>query len=250
MSHENRALLGKRVLITGGAGGVGRAVAARMFAAGARVLITDREEAALSSVADHIGSVGQGTIETVTADLSVGTDIDRVFRRVDEALGGLDILVACAGVGSGPLSEMDDAGWRYVIESNLSSYVACTKHAIDRMKADDSGEGMVILVGSISVHIKAVGESVYNAAKGGVASFAETLRKELIPDRIRVTLIEPGAINTAMQPCSAEERQSLTAAHKLLPPEEVAEAIFFAATRPVGVDVVTLRIEPLDQKIY
>lgn len=250
MPDENMILSGKRVLITGGAGGVGRAVAARMISAGARVLIADREELVLRSVADNLRGDGQAEIETVTGDLSGTVGLARVFERVDDWLGGIDILVACAGVGSGPLSEMDDAGWRYVIESNLSSYVACSKHAIDRMKEAASDESMVILVGSISVHIKAVGESVYNAAKGGVASFAETLRKELIPHRIRLTLIEPGAIDTAMQPCSAKERKSLRAAHRLLPAEEVAEAIHFAATRPPGVDIVTLRIEPLDQKLY
>jgi 3-hydroxy acid dehydrogenase/malonic semialdehyde reductase len=109
---------------------------------------------------------------------------------------------------------------------------------------------MIILIGSISVHIKAVGESVYNAAKGGVASFAETLRKELIPDGIRITLIEPGAIASSMQPFSREKRRRMMEAHKLMPPEEVADAILFAATRIRGVDVVMLRIEPLDQKIF
>jgi 3-hydroxy acid dehydrogenase / malonic semialdehyde reductase len=250
MVDEYSVLSGKRVLITGGAGGVGRAVAARMFAAGACVLITDREETDLRSVTENVGSAENGAIGTFAADLSGPGGVTRVFKHVDDWLGGLDILVACAGVGSGPLSEMDDAAWRYVIESNLSSYVACTKQAIDRIRAGGGDEGMVILVGSISVRIMAVGESVYNAAKGGVASFAETLRKELIPERIRLTLIEPGAIDTAMQPCSAEERRRLRAEYKLLPPEEVAEAIHFAATRPVGVDVVTLRIEPLDQKIH
>jgi NAD(P)-dependent dehydrogenase (short-subunit alcohol dehydrogenase family) len=242
-------LSGKRILITGGAGGVGRAVTQRMMNAGARVLLTDREEITLRSLADTYARHGLGAIDTVTADLSNGPGLARVFERVDSWLGGLDILIACAGVGSGPLADMDDADWRYVIESNLSSYVACTKHAIERIKAGGR-DGMIILVGSISVHIKAVGESVYNAAKGGVASFAETLRKELIPDRIRLTLIEPGAIASSMQPFSAEERERLIAVHKLLPPDEVAEAILFAATRPVGVDVVNLRIEPLDQKIY
>lgn len=250
MTFENEILSGKRILITGGAGGVGRAVAEQMLVAGARVLLTDREEMSLRHVAETYASQGKGEIDTVTADLSAGPGLARVFEHVDNWLGGLDILVACAGVGSGPLSEMDDTAWRYVIESNLSSYVACTKHAIERIKSSGGEEGMIILVGSISVHIKAVGESVYNAAKGGVASFAETLRKELIPDRIRLTLIEPGAIASSMQPYSAEERERLTAAHKLLPPAQVAEAIFFAATRPKGVDVVTLRIEPLDQKIY
>lgn len=242
-------LRGKRVLITGGAGGVGRAVAERMLDAGAHVLLTDREELGLRTFVEQVGPEQQDRVETVTADLSSATGLMRLFERADRWLGGLDILVACAGVGSGPLSEMDDAGWRYVIESNLVSYVACTKAAIERIRASGSREGMVILVGSISVHIKAVGESVYNAAKGGVASFAETLRKELIPDGIRLTLIEPGAIASAMQPFSPEERQRMMAARKLLPPAEVADAILFAATRPAGVDVVTLRIEPLDQKI-
>jgi 3-hydroxy acid dehydrogenase/malonic semialdehyde reductase len=249
MTDANSILNGKRVLITGGAGGVGRAVAERMIAAGARVLLTDREEMALRTVVEQLGASSE-QVDTVTADLSSSPGLARLFERVDTWLGGLDILVACAGVGSGPLSEMDDAAWRYVIESNLSSYVACTKQAIERIKAGGGDEGMIILVGSISVHIMAVGESVYNAAKGGVASFAETLRKELIPDKIRLTLIEPGAIASAMQPFSPEERERQMQAHKLLPPTEVADGIMFAATRPRGVDVVTLRIEPLDQKIY
>lgn len=237
----------KRVLITGGAGGVGRAVAERMVAGGARVLVTDRDELQLRSLVETIGGE---RIEAVAADLSDQAGVNRLFERADGWLGGLDILVACAGVGSGPLMEMDDAGWRYVVESNLSSYVACTKAAIERIRASGSREGMIILVGSISVHIKAVGESVYNAAKGGVASFAETLRKELIPESIRLTLIEPGAIGSAMQPYSAEERARQIAEHKMLDPVQVAEAILFAATRPAGVDVVSLRIEPLVQKIF
>lgn len=249
MTAPHLPLANKRVLITGGAGGVGRALAERMLAAGATVLLTDREETHLRDVAERL-DVGTDRLETVTADLSSRPGLDRLFERADTWLGGLDILVACAGVGSGPLAEMDDAAWRYVIESNLSSYVACTKAAIERIKAGGGEEGMIVLVGSISVHIKAVGESVYNAAKGGVASFAETLRKELIPDKIRLTLIEPGAIASAMQPFTPDEREAQMRAHKLLPPAEVAEAIMFAVTRPAGVDVVTLRIEPLDQKIY
>ena len=242
------SLAGKRVLVTGGAGGVGRAVAERMAAAGAHVLISDRDDA---SLAEALAAMpGGAQIATAAADVASAGEIDHVFERVDSVLGGLDILVACTGVGSGPLLEMDEAGWRNVIETNLVSYVACTKRAVERIKAAGVTDGMIILVGSISVHIKAVGESVYNASKGGVASFAETLRKELIPEGIRLTLIEPGAIASAMQPFTPEERAAQMHAYKLLPPGEVADAIMFAATRPPGVDVVTLRIEPLDQKIF
>lgn len=240
------SLAGKRVLITGGAGGVGRAVVARMAGANARILVADREK----TDPEVLTAGTDGRVETIAVDLSSSAGIATMFERVDDWLGGLDILVACAGVGSGPLMEMPEADWRYVIESNLLSYVACTQGAVERMRAAGSTDGMIILIGSISVHIKAVGESVYNAAKGGVASFAETLRKELMHERIRVTLIEPGAIGTAMQPFSGPERARLVAEHQMLPALEVAEAILFAATRPAGVDVVTLRIEPVIQKVH
>jgi 3-hydroxy acid dehydrogenase / malonic semialdehyde reductase len=220
-----------------------------MAAQGACVLLTDRSVGDLYHLAERMEAGGSPAIDFVAADLCTSDGIAAVFDRVDEALGGLDLLVACAGVGSGPLMEMDDAGWRYVLESNLASYVACTRFAVERMRDSGREDCILILVGSISVHIKAVGESVYNAAKGGVASFAETLRKELMPENIRVTLIEPGAIGSAMQPFSASERMTMMQEHRLLPPEEVAEAIMFAATRDKGVDVVTLRIEPLHQKI-
>lgn len=244
------ALSGKRVLITGGSGGVGRAVTRRMIDEGARILIADRDPLDLHRVTEDLRTSGPGEIEAVTADLSSPEGIARMFDLVDRQLCGLDVLVACAGVGSGPLMEMADPDWRYVIESNLVSYIACTQGAVERMRAADVEGGLIILVGSISVHIKAVGESVYNASKGGVASFAETLRKELMGEGIRVTLIEPGAIATAMQPYSEEERSERMHRHEMLPPDEVADAILFAATRPAGVDVVTLRIEPLVQKTH
>lgn len=243
---SGHSLDGRKVLLTGAAGGVGRAVAVRMAEAGAKLLLADRDQAELD---DLVTELGGDSVGAVAADLSSADGIAVVFDRVDGWLGGIDLLVAAVGVGSGPLMEMDDAGWRNVIDTNLASYVACARLAVDRMRASGRDDCMLIFVGSISVHIKAVGESVYNASKGGVASFAETLRKELIPERIRVTLIEPGAIGSAMQPFSAQERERMMAEHKLLPPEEVADAIMFAATRKPGVDVVTLRIEPLDQKI-
>ncbi len=248
MENPEDRLKDKRVLVTGGGGGVGRNVATRMVAAGASVLITDRDEAALRAIRDSL-SGGPGDIDIVAADAATAEGIARTFAKVNDWLGGLDILVACTGIGALPLMELDDADWRAVIETNLVSYVAATKGAIDRIKASGVTDGMIILVGSISVHIKAVGESVYNASKGGVALFAETLRKELMAERIRLTLIEPGAIGTHLQPYDDEKLAEFVAHYEMLPPAEVADAIMYAATRPPGVDVVTLRIEPLNQKI-
>jgi NAD(P)-dependent dehydrogenase (short-subunit alcohol dehydrogenase family) len=241
----NVTLGGKRVLVTGAAGGVGRALAARLAGEGARQVLADRDAGPLRELAEKHGAA------FVAGDLGSAEGNAEVFAEVDRALGGLDVLVAAAGIGSEPLMAFSDESWREVIASNLISYVAATRAAVERIRASaPRGEGSVILLGSISVHIKAVGESVYNAAKGGVASFAETLRKELIPDAIRVTLIEPGAIGSAMQPFTPEQREREIAAERLLPPADVAEAIIWAATRPVGTCCVTLRIEPMVQKIY
>jgi 3-hydroxy acid dehydrogenase/malonic semialdehyde reductase len=90
-------LHGKRVLITGGAGGVGSAVAQRVAAAGARVLLADRDELELGRAVANLASSCH--VEAVTADLSSPSGLKRMFDRVDAWLGGLDILVACAGVG-------------------------------------------------------------------------------------------------------------------------------------------------------
>jgi len=247
---DGKSLEDRRIIVTGGSGGLGRAVAARMVSAGGRVLIVDRDENDLRRVVDKVAEMdGAGRIESFRADLSERSEIARMFDFADAWLGGIDILVACAGLGAGPLMEMRESDWRYVIESNLLSYVACTQASVERMRSGGGRDGLIILVGSVSVHIKAVGESVYNASKGGIALFAETLRKELIPDGIRVTLIEPGAIGSGMQPCSPEERARQIQEHKMLSPAEVADAILFAATRGPGVDVTTLRIEPLIQKM-
>jgi NADP-dependent 3-hydroxy acid dehydrogenase YdfG len=232
-------LTGKRVVITGGAGGVGRETAARMLAHGAKVVSAD-----IPAATRH----AKGTI-TFAGDLSRQEAIDRLFQFADGQLGGVDILVAAAGLPADALMDISDSGWRQVIDSNLSSYVGCTKRAIERIRTSGREDGQVILVGSISVHIKAVGESVYNASKGGVALFAETLRKEMIAEKIRVTLIEPGAIATHLQPYDDDRLQAFEDNLEMMPASEVAEAIMFAATRPPGVDVVTLRIEPLNQKI-
>jgi NAD(P)-dependent dehydrogenase (short-subunit alcohol dehydrogenase family) len=209
-----------------------------MLAAGARVVSAD-----IPGATQHASGSA-----TFSGDLARQEDIERLFRFVDQELGGLDILVACAGLPSDPLMTISDAGWRQVIDANLVSYVGCAKKAVERIR-QGGRDGQLIFVGSISVHIKAVGESVYNASKGGVALFVETLRKEMIPEKIRVTLIEPGAIATHLQPFSDEKLHEFEDRQEMLPAGEVAEGIMFAATRSPGVDVVTLRIEPLVQKI-
>ena len=239
--RERVSLDGKRILVSGGTTGIGRETVALLAREGARVLTFGRHQAELEEALRHAPEAFG-----LTADSSTREGVAEVFAAVDEQLGGLDMLVACAALGARPLHEMEEDDWRYVIETNLIGYLACARAAIERMKRNRGGH--LLFVGSISTDIKAPGESVYSATKAGIQAFAETLRKEVAADNIRVSAIQPGSVDTDMQECSGEEKREAVARHEMLHAEEIAEAIQFVLTRSERADVVNLRIEPRLQR--
>lgn len=234
-------LSGKRILLTGGTTGIGRATLKALAGEGARVLTFGRHQQTLDEALSGIG----GEVTGIAADAASPHDIDQVFAQVDERLGGIDILVACAALGAQPIHEMEDADWRYVIDANLTGYLACARAAILRM--EEQGGGHLLFVGSISAEIKAAGESVYAATKAGIQAFAETLRKEVADKNIRVSVVQPGSVDSEMQECSDDEKQDAIADGRMLPAEHIADAILFVLTRSAMCDIVNLRIEPLRQ---
>lgn len=234
----------KRVLVTGGTTGIGRATVKMLAGMGAHVLTFGRHREYLDEAISEAGEGGR--VEGVVADVSEREGIDRIFAAVDDRLGGIDMLVSCAALGAKPVHEMDEDDWRYVVETNLVGSIACTRAAVLRM--DAQGGGRVLLVSSISPEIKAVGESVYAATKAGINAFAETLRKEIADRNITITVIQPGSVSTPMQECSDEEKAQAIADHEMLYADDIAETIVFALTRPERVDIVNLRIEPRVQK--
>lgn len=241
MAIDHTSLAGKRILLTGGTTGIGRETLALLAREGAHVLTFGRHEQELDDALSNAQG-GSGGLSGLVADAAKADDIANVFAAVDERLGGIDILVACAAIGAEPIHEMADQDWRYVIETNLIGYLACAKASIERMERQ--GGGHLLFVGSISAEIKAKGESVYSATKAGIQAFAETLRKEIEDKNIRVSVIQPGSVNTDMQEAGEEEKRDAVAKHEMLHAEEIAEAIQFVLTRSPGADVVNLRIEP------
>lgn len=248
MAIEHTSLAGKRILLTGGTTGIGRATLELLAAEGARVLTFGRHQEALDEAMDgaRAGAGGSTELFGITADSATKEGIEQVFAAVDEKLGGIDMLVACAALGAQPIHEMADDDWRYVIETNLVGYLACARAAIKRMERQ--GGGHLLFVGSISTEIKAEGESVYSATKAGIQAFAETLRKEIADKNIKVSVVQPGSVETDMQECSDAEKREAVANHEMLQAGEIAEAIHFILTRSAACDVVNLRIEPRIQK--
>jgi 3-hydroxy acid dehydrogenase/malonic semialdehyde reductase len=243
--NQRTSIAGKRVLVTGGTTGIGRATVATLVREGARVLTFGRHQSSLDEALAEAGG-GPGSAEGVIADASRKEDMDAVFAAVDEKLGGIDLLVTCAAIGAEPLHEMEEDDWRQVIETNLVGTLSAARRAIPRMEAQ--GGGQLIFVGSISVDIKKPGESVYAATKAGIQAFAETLHKEVADKNIKVGVIQPGSVSTPMQECSDDEKAQAIADLEMLQAGEVAEAILFTATRSERADIVNLRIEPVRQK--
>lgn len=237
-------MTGKRILLTGGTTGIGRAMLIAFARAGARVVTLGRDAAALDEALEVARACG-GELHGLTADLASREDIARIFDAVDERLGGLDILVSNAALGADPIDAMADEAWRYVIDVNLVGALACTRGALDRLGKG----GQIVVIGSISADIHAPGESVYSATKAGLQAFAETLRKEVEDRDIRVSLVEPGTAGSDMQQADADEQRDSIARAEMLRAEDIAEAVSFILTRPTRVDIVSLRIEPRVQAL-
>jgi len=189
-------LSGKRVLVTGGNSGLGAAMARAFAAAGARVAINYivHPEATDALVREVEGRGGKAL--GLHADISNADAVEAMFAAMDEAWGGLDVLLNNAGIDGKPASgwEGDIDAWMKVIDINLKGAYLCARQALKRMVTQRSG----VVINTSSVHevIAWTGYSAYTASKAGVAMMAKTLAQEAAPHGVRVLSIAPGAIRT------------------------------------------------------
>jgi 3-hydroxy acid dehydrogenase/malonic semialdehyde reductase len=245
MDVELTSLQGKRVLVSGGTTGIGRATVAQLAQSGAQVLTFGRHEAELKDSLDNAHQYSE-TVYGFVADVSTKDGLSAVFAEVDSRLGGLDILIANAGLAVEGAQDMEDAVWRNAVETNFVGYIACARESIQRFRA--SGAGHIVFVGSISAEAQSPGTSVYAATKAGIETYAKTLRKEVMEENIKVTLIEPGSVGADMQEKSLEEQRALIDKHEMLFADELADTILFALTRSARTNVSVMRVEPRIQK--
>jgi NADP-dependent 3-hydroxy acid dehydrogenase YdfG len=232
-------LEGKRILVTGGTTGIGRAIAIELAGRGAKVFIFGRDAQHLRDGLNAIREAG-GQVEGKIADQADHKQVSDVFKEATAKFGGIDVVIANAAIAAESIAEEKNENWRYAVDVNLSGYLDVAKQAIEAF-GEEGGD--IILVGSVSSDGEK-GASVYAATKAGVAGFASSLRKEVADKNIRVSLIEPGAVGSDMQDSSPEEQRKKIRKAEMLKAEDVAELVGFILTRPERCTISEVRIEP------
>lgn len=243
MTVELTTLRDKRIIVTGGSTGIGRALVAQLAQAGAKVLTCGRHAPELDDSLKNARKYS-ADVAGVIADVATKDGIATLFAAADDQLGGLDILVANAGLSVEGAQDLPDDEWRYAVETNLLGYIASAREAIHRFAQG----GHIVFIGSISAEAQSPGTSVYAATKAAVETYAKTLRKEVMEQNIKVTLVEPGSVGADMQEKSPEEQRRAIEDHKMLYAEELADTVLFALTRSARTDVSVMRVEPRLQK--
>jgi NAD(P)-dependent dehydrogenase (short-subunit alcohol dehydrogenase family) len=185
LNKLTRRFPNKRVLITGATSGLGEALAMEFASAGWRVAVTGRSTEKAAGAARHVSNHG-GEPLPIVMEVTRPEDFDNAFKQVNEAWGGLDILINNAGIaGTGLFEDVSLASWGDMLDTNLWSVVYGCRTFLPLLK--QAGGGHIVNVASAAGLYCAPGMIHYNVAKAGVIAISETLRAELAPDNIGVT---------------------------------------------------------------
>jgi meso-butanediol dehydrogenase/(S,S)-butanediol dehydrogenase/diacetyl reductase len=187
-----RGLEGKRVIVTGGTSGIGEATSRRFLDEGARVVALAVGEDEVATAAERIPG-----LHAIRCDVADAGDVGRAFGEADTVLGGVDVLIANAGISvRKPFLEIDEADWQRVLDVNLTGVFRCAQQAARRMV--DDGGGVILMTASTNGITGHPFYADYNASKAGVILLARTMALELAPT-VRVNAVCPGYVLTPMQ---------------------------------------------------
>ncbi len=255
INEEKRSLSmekneGQVALISGASSGIGEATAWALAMRGIRVVVTARRANRLDALVKRIGQAG-GQALALVADVTDEQQVQAMVRHAQEQWGQLDILVNNAGVMLlGPIAGADTEDWRRMISTNVLGLLYATHAVLPIMKAQ--GSGHIVNISSVAGRIARAGSGVYNVTKWGVGAFSEALRQECFQDHIRVTVIEPGMVETdlASHITNASAREGVLRRMQEITPlqsEDIANAIVYAVTQPAHVNVNEILIRPTEQ---
>ena len=239
-------LSGQVVAVTGASSGIGEAVALACARAGAAVGLAARRTERIEALARRIEGDG-GQALAVTADVGEEAEAQAFITATHERFGRLDVLVNNAGVMLlGAIEGAPTEEWRRMIHVNVMGVLYCTHAALPLMRAQGGGD--IIQVSSVGGRVVGRYSGVYSATKYAVGAISEALRQEQLDSGIRVTLIEPGRVETELRTHVREE--VLTAIGGAfanvvpLTPEQVSDAILYAVSQPRNVSISEILLRP------
>jgi len=241
-NFKPQTVAGKSILVTGGTTGIGRATAILLASEGADVIIVGLDEQHLEDALNDINQTAKGSVYGILADLATKEGIKSVFEKVDEAFEKLDILVNNAALPYGSVVEGNYDEWKRIVDTNLMGYLGCSGEAVNRMKS--SGGGHIVNVGSMSAEVREESSSVYVATKSGIEGFSSSLRKQVNPFGIKISLIEPGAVDTDMQAESTKKKKENVENLEMLTADDIAATVLFCLNQPKRCDVVEIKVRP------
>jgi len=238
-------------LVTGASSGIGAATARSLAAEGAAVALLARRRDRLEELADAIRAEG-GNAVVVAADVTDPDQCEAAVEHVISELGRLDTLVNNAGVMHiGPVAEAPPQEWDQMIQLNLRALLSVTRAALPHLlrAAADSPRRVadVVNISSTAGRVARPGTAVYNLTKFGVNGFTEALRQEVMRQRVRVSVVEPGTVDTELSSHLRDGvRQAVDAQVRdleLLRPQDIADAVAYIVTRDrrVAVNEILVR---------
>jgi NAD(P)-dependent dehydrogenase (short-subunit alcohol dehydrogenase family) len=212
-------LKGKVALITGGTKGIGRAIAEALAREGMDICISARKEDEIERAVAEIGDLGDIKVTGAAADVRDYDEVKALVAHAKTELGGLDVVVNNAGIGKfETVEEMSPEDFRSILETNLFGVFYCCHEAIPLMKA--RGGGYIINISSLAGVNAHPRMAAYNASKFGLNGFSEALMQEVRHDKIRVSYIMPGSVNTYFGDDAPSEEQNWQ-----LQPEDIAYVV-------------------------
>jgi glucose 1-dehydrogenase len=231
-------LAGKLAVVTGGAGGIGRATAASFVEVGAAVALLDREAAAAEAFAQELSAKG-GRAIGLGCDIADPASVQAAAKAVADRMGPADVLVNNAGIlRPGALDSIGLAEWNALLAVNLTGYLLCAQ-AFGRAMRERKA-GAIVHIASIAASNPQPRSGAYSPSKAAVAMLSRQLALEWGPDGVRSNVVSPGFVRTPMSesfyqaPGVAERRAAMLPLRRVAGPQDIADAVVYLASERAG----------------
>jgi NAD(P)-dependent dehydrogenase (short-subunit alcohol dehydrogenase family) len=255
MDNHWLGLAGRVAIVTGAAGGIGRAIATELAGAGAAVALLDRDGLACAALAEALRATGAKAL-AATCDTTSETSVRNALRASQAALGPAGILVNNAGIlRPGPLAELPIETWNGLLAVNLTGYLVCAQCVRAQMLG--LGGGAIIHIASIAATNPQPRSGAYSPSKAAVTMLSRQLALEWGPEGIRSNVVSPGFIRTPLSeafyqaPGILERREAMLPSRRIGTPQDIADAVtFLASPRAAYVNGAELLVDGgLDQAL-